>query len=101
MNAKYKEIAADIQSGFTQMLISGSTKLPSESSLCDTYHCSRQTIRSALSYLLDEGLIIKQKGCGSFISVSNSGAKLALVLPRQGEYIFAAVYQCAKRFFAD
>ncbi len=42
-------------------------KLPTESQLCSTYSVSRITVRSALSLLVNEGLLFSQQGKGTFV----------------------------------
>ncbi len=44
----------------------GVYKLPSENQLCEQYHMSRQTVRTALRLLTEEGLIEKRRGSGSY-----------------------------------
>lgn len=44
------------------------SKLPSESELCQFYGVSRTVVRQALSTLLHEGVIYRQKGKGSFVA---------------------------------
>ncbi len=44
------------------------SKLPSELELCQTYGVSRTVVRQALSTLLQEGIINRQKGRGSFVT---------------------------------
>lgn len=42
-------------------------KLPSESELCREYSVQRDTARRALNLLVQEGLIVKHPGRGSFV----------------------------------
>ena len=42
--------------------------IPSESGLCDMFGVSRTAIRQALGVLVDEGLLQKEKGRGTFVS---------------------------------
>ncbi|GLB47365.1 GntR family transcriptional regulator [Philodulcilactobacillus myokoensis] len=43
-------------------------KLPDERSLSDHYHVSRSSIKRALSVLVDQGIIFKKRGSGTFIN---------------------------------
>lgn len=42
--------------------------LPSEAKLCEVYEISRTAVRQALDELVDEGLVQKEKGRGTFVS---------------------------------
>lgn len=42
--------------------------VPSESQLCSQYNVSRSTVRQALNQLVEENLIIRRRGKGSFIA---------------------------------
>jgi GntR family transcriptional regulator len=44
------------------------SKISSENELCQTYSLSRVTVRRALGDLVDEGLLVKRKGVGTFVS---------------------------------
>jgi GntR family transcriptional regulator len=52
-------------------------QLPSEMELCTRYKVSRTTMRQAISHLVDEGLIVRERGRGSFIrdSMITAGAR--------------------------
>ncbi|HLI07248.1 MAG TPA: GntR family transcriptional regulator [Ktedonobacteraceae bacterium] len=52
-------------------------QLPSEMELCSLYKVSRTTMRQAISQLVDEGLIVRERGRGSFIrdSMITAGAR--------------------------
>ena len=68
MAEKYKVIVDKLELELKRMRAEGKIRLPSESDLCKTYSCSRQTIRAALDVLFQKGLIEKRRGSGSFIA---------------------------------
>ncbi len=82
MSAKYQRIAREIA------LSLGSAKLPTEAQLCSQYACSRQTVRSALALLEQQGLIVRRQGSGSYPvkSASLPSRQIALVLADREEY---------------
>lgn len=43
-------------------------RIPSEQVLCDTYHVSRVTVRKALLDLVQEGLLVRRQGKGTFVA---------------------------------
>lgn len=50
-------------------------KIPTEYQLCDIYHVSRITIRSALDELVSENLLVKKKPIGTFVMDSKQKEK--------------------------
>lgn len=66
MSAKYIRLANILRESIFQNMGKGIYKLPSENELCAQYHMSRQTVRTALRLLTEEGLIEKRRGSGSF-----------------------------------
>ncbi len=46
----------------------GGDRLPSESELCNIFRVSRTTVREALDALVDEGLLTREKGLGTFVT---------------------------------
>ena len=49
--------------------------LPTETSLCEVYGVSRITVRRALDALIAQGLIIRRRGVGSFVSERRAGVR--------------------------
>lgn len=66
MSAKYIRLADILRESIFQNTGHGIYKLPSEKELCEQYHMSRQTVRTALRLLTEEGLIEKRQGSGSY-----------------------------------
>ncbi len=52
--------------------------LPREDQLCDYYGVSRITVRRALDDLTQQGLIVRRRGIGSFVSNPEQGVKSSL-----------------------
>lgn len=65
MALKYREIAALLRRQILEGSYPPGTLLPTEQQLCSIHRVSRQTIRSALQSLADEGLILRRQGSGS------------------------------------
>ena len=84
----YEKLMREIAAGkFTK-----DGKLPSESSLCDTFTASRMTVRGALAELQRQELIEKRNGAGSFLTrraLRKSGI-IGLVIPNFESFGFFA-----------
>ncbi|WP_104177068.1 GntR family transcriptional regulator [Cryobacterium sp. Y50] len=64
---KYAQLRSELQ----QLILAGMpahTALPSERDLMTTYGVSRMTVREALTRLVDDGLIYRVHGAGSFVA---------------------------------
>jgi GntR family transcriptional regulator, N-acetylglucosamine utilization regulator len=68
-----RDMRRQIESGIWQ----AGQQIPSEKELCALYDVSRITIRQAISALVDEGLISRERGRGSFVRspVITAGAR--------------------------
>ena len=103
MAAKYLTIAKELKKELRLMQQEGVRKLPSEAALAEKYSCSRQTIRAALAYLAENGLIVKLHGSGSYISdnVIGRSRRIAVIVPDRSEYIYPAIVRDLQSIFAD
>jgi len=65
--AIYKQVALELEHQISIGVYKIEKRLPSERALSEVYGVSRMTIRQALSYLEDKGLLYRQAGSGSYI----------------------------------
>ena len=59
---KYREIAADLESKIRSGEPAAGKRLPSEADLAELYDASRNTVRQAISFLLNRGVVEKDSG---------------------------------------
>lgn len=64
---KYIDIANDIRNKIIEQEYTYGQKLPYEYALCTTYHCNKETMKKALEILVQEGLIVRRRGAGTFV----------------------------------
>lgn len=64
---KYEIIAIDIREDILNGVYKPNEKLPFEKEICDKYNVSKMTVKKALDLLVNEGLIVKRRGSGTFI----------------------------------
>ncbi|WP_243297840.1 GntR family transcriptional regulator [Bacillus litorisediminis] len=57
---------------FNGTIVDENGKLPTENELAETFQVSRVTVRSALTTLLNEGLLDRKRGSGTFLKSNNS-----------------------------
>ena len=67
---KFKRIEADIRDLVKTLPVG--TKLPSERKIAESQNCNFLTVRRALKSLVDDGLIVRQVGSGTFVADLNS-----------------------------
>ncbi|MEM0977856.1 MAG: phosphonate metabolism transcriptional regulator PhnF [Pseudomonadota bacterium] len=66
--ALWRDIATHIEKDILDGVLKEGDQLPTESVLSDRFSVNRHTVRRALSYLTDEGLIYTKQGSGAFVS---------------------------------
>ncbi len=96
MAAKYQEIAELIRGRILSGYFGERTLLPTEQEFCQEFQVSRQTVRQALSVLVNQGLIEKRQGSGSHIRDLSQPAlppqrSIAVVTTYIGDYIFPSI----------
>lgn len=67
MENKELSIFHSLRHTIVQGIVKPDDILPSENQLAEKYEVSRETVRKALARLVDQGLIIKQRGKGSIV----------------------------------
>lgn len=81
----------------TSGVIKSMDKFPSETSLQKKFGYSRQTVRTALQQLEEEGLITRVRGSGTYVSyegqlIDDNRPQVGLLLSYYSEYLFPEVY---------
>lgn len=64
----YKQIHRELEEQMLSGKLPLGARIPTEKELCDLYGVSRVTARKALDDLKEEGLIMRTRGCGSFVN---------------------------------
>ena len=64
----YKQLKEVLLKGIYSQELQHYQKIPSEAELANTYNISRITVRNAISELVDEGVLIRKQGKGTFVS---------------------------------
>lgn len=98
---KYKEIASQLRRQILDGLYPAGSFLPTEQQLCSQFEASRQTIRTALQCLADEGLILRRQGSGSRVLDLQERPlppqrTIAIITTNITDYIFPAVLREAE-----
>ncbi|MBT3318293.1 MAG: GntR family transcriptional regulator [Clostridia bacterium] len=64
----YEQLISFIKSDIDNGLLNVGDLLPSENEFCERYDISRPTVRQALSALEEQGLVVRMRGKGSFVT---------------------------------
>ncbi|GKW23662.1 phosphonate metabolism transcriptional regulator PhnF [Pectobacterium carotovorum subsp. carotovorum] len=67
-NAMYIQLAAFIRHQIRLGIFKKNDRMATENELCEILGISRTTVRQAMNVLLEEGLLVRQRGRGSFIA---------------------------------
>lgn len=102
MSARYSEVAEELRRLCANLEKRGETRLPSEEELSRLFSCSRQTVRSALSMLEREGLIVKKRGSGSYLAAGSArhDDRVMLLVPDENEYLYPALIRELRQLLA-
>ena len=96
-NLKYQKLYHWAHTLITSGVIKNMDKFPSETILQKKFGYSRQTVRTALQQLENEGLITRVRGSGTYVSYegsenNDSRQKVGLLLSYYSDYLFSQVY---------
>ena len=94
---KYQKLYNWAHTLITSGIIKNMDKFPSETSLQKKFGYSRQTVRTALQQLEEEGLITRVRGSGTYVSYDSNGVngerpQIGLLLSYYSDYLFPRVY---------
>ncbi len=64
----YWQVKESIREKIEAGLWTPGTLIPSEREFCEQFHISRMTVRQALGELVSEGLVVREKGKGTFVA---------------------------------
>ena len=80
---KYEKIAQDIRNNIMNGKYKINQQLPLEKEMCDHYNVSRITIKKAVDELVNDGLVVKRRGAGTFVKDLDSTEAKELTMSRQ------------------
>ena len=64
----YQQLMTRLKNDITAGVYPAGARIPSEQLLCDTYGVSRVTVRKAMLDLVQEGLLVRRQGKGTFVA---------------------------------
>ncbi|MBQ7867636.1 MAG: GntR family transcriptional regulator [Clostridia bacterium] len=64
----YQQLMQRLKNDITAGVYPSGARIPSEQVLCDTYGVSRVTVRKAMLDLVQEGLLVRRQGKGTFVA---------------------------------
>lgn len=106
MAVKYIQLADELRKKLPKYLQKGIHRLPTEMELMKLWQVSRQTVRQALALLLEEGLIEKRQGSGTYIVQSGQTSSaashtIAILTPYAHDYTFPAALWDIQSLFSE
>ena len=100
---KYMEVAAVIKDEIIGGVYAEGQILPTEEELSGRFECSRQTVRQALSLLVDDDLIVKRQGSGSMVKRRRQYEhtnNIAVIATYISDYIFPSQLRAVEAVLA-
>ncbi len=103
--SKYQSVISWLTEQIDTGKFSPGEKIPSENELCGRFGLSRQTIRHAISKLVDDGLVESRQGSGTFVSDQRAreGERnvIAVVTTYVDDYIFPSTIRGIESTLSD
>lgn len=92
---KYIKLKKEITSLINQGEIKPGDKLPTEHELSEEFGVSRHTVRKAMNILLNEGLLSRKPGVGTFLNQKSKKPtkNIGYVTLNIHDYIFSSIFQ--------
>lgn len=95
-SAKYIQLKTNIKNWILSGKIKPNQKIPSENQLAESFGISRHTVRQAIGELVNEGLLYREHGKGTFVQLldncnkktSSQRVKIAVITTYITDYIF-------------
>lgn len=101
---KYEAVAEAIKKEIKNKTYRDGQALPTEEALTSIYGVSRQTVRKALSLLVEENLIAKRQGSGSVVrsgGLNPRTGKIAVVATYISDYIFPSQLRAVEEVLSE
>lgn len=105
-NLKYQKLYHWAHTMITSGVMKNEVKFPSETILQKKFGYSRQTVRTALQQLEEEGLIRRVRGSGTYVSYESDnygddGKRVGLLLSYYNDYLFPSIYDGIEAALAE
>ena len=91
---KYQQIAEDLRHSIRDGEFLPGAQLPLEKELCTRFDASRMTIKRAVDELVNQGLVVKRRGWGTFVKTLNNKYAQELSLSMENQFAgFSETYK--------
>lgn len=105
MQTKYSFLQSYLKNEILMGNVKPGEKIPSENTLAERFSLSRQTVRKAISMLVNEGFLYTEHGRGTYCrdrsSARNNSRNIGVITTYISEYIFPRIIQGIDRVLAE